>query len=424
MIILDTSILRSIGLQSSSADLLRTIKAAAGERIGVPWVVMEELAAQQAIKYQELHERAAQALDALRQGTPWDGRKVQLGDCDTERARNHWRAEWGALASLVPTSDEALRQAVFREANCLAPCRESKGQKIGARDAAIWLSAVEYANGHPEETVCFVSANTKDFGDGSSYPYPMNEDVARLGDRFVILTSMDEVAARFTEPTDADKSLVTEILQSESVESHIHETANAFFSTSGPVFDCTVQAADGETLVVSTRKWGTIRAHFASVGKIQAYRIGDHEWCTAAVNWHLVGALDSDLFGVVAGAAEWPTVVLFTLDRKTPRPTVLRETSPRPVPGDVAADLDVPVYDVTGVEQAVARAATNGTFVELGTAHSVDSAGPIRFTMQVPQRRIATRRRGGLPRAYQGALFRSAMPPSGESPDREAPPGG
>ncbi|MFB6961856.1 hypothetical protein ACFCYB_33960 [Streptomyces sp. NPDC056309] len=138
------------GPQSSSADLLRTIKMVGSDRVGAPWMVMEELAAQQAIKYQELHERAAQALEALRQATPWGGGlPVQLGCCDTERAREHWRSVWGDLVEVIPTSDKAVRQALFREANCLAPCRESKSQKIGSRDAAIWLSAVEYATEHP-----------------------------------------------------------------------------------------------------------------------------------------------------------------------------------------------------------------------------------------------------------------------------------
>ncbi|MGW3981304.1 hypothetical protein [Streptomyces mirabilis] len=52
MIILDSSTLRGVGLNSSSAELLGIIRAAGVERVGVPWVVSEELAAQQAVKYQ------------------------------------------------------------------------------------------------------------------------------------------------------------------------------------------------------------------------------------------------------------------------------------------------------------------------------------------------------------------------------------
>ncbi|MFB6680188.1 hypothetical protein ACFCWG_48970 [Streptomyces sp. NPDC056390] len=70
MIILDTNTLWGLSPEDSSADLLRAIRAAVGEKVAVPWVVMEELAAQQAIKYQEQHQRAAAAVEALREVTP------------------------------------------------------------------------------------------------------------------------------------------------------------------------------------------------------------------------------------------------------------------------------------------------------------------------------------------------------------------
>ncbi|MFJ3249138.1 PIN domain-containing protein [Streptomyces sp. NPDC086782] len=373
MIILDTSILRSFGPQSSSADLLRTIKTVGRERVGAPWMVMEELAAQQAIKYQELHERAAQALEALRHATPWGGDlPAQLSGCDTERAREHWRSAWGHLVEVIPTSDKALRQALFREANCLAPCRESKSQKIGSRDAAIWLSAVEYATEHPKETVYFVSANTKDFGDGTSFPHPMNKDVARLGNRFVLLTSMNDVAALFTEPAEVDKALVTEILKSEAVSQQVYEAADALLShRTYPVFDGIALMPDGTSLIRPVRVWLTESAHFGSVGEVQAYRIGDHEWCTASVDWHLVGLAHTE-FGAVSAAVSWPTVVLFSLDRENPRPTVLREATPRPVSADVAEALDVTPIDATVVEGTLAaiRADLRGELEQLSSSLS------------------------------------------------------
>lgn len=54
MIILDTSILRGLGLKSSTAELLRAIRESGVQRISVPWMVLEELAAQQVLKYTEL----------------------------------------------------------------------------------------------------------------------------------------------------------------------------------------------------------------------------------------------------------------------------------------------------------------------------------------------------------------------------------
>ncbi|MFF8939148.1 hypothetical protein ACF08O_31395 [Streptomyces paradoxus] len=46
MIILDTNILWRFTAEESSADVLRAIQAVGGERVSVPWVVMEGLAAQ------------------------------------------------------------------------------------------------------------------------------------------------------------------------------------------------------------------------------------------------------------------------------------------------------------------------------------------------------------------------------------------
>jgi predicted ribonuclease YlaK len=70
LIILDTNILWNQTPEGGSSDLLRAIRAFAGERVAIPWMVMEELAAQQAIKYQNQCKRAADAVQALREATP------------------------------------------------------------------------------------------------------------------------------------------------------------------------------------------------------------------------------------------------------------------------------------------------------------------------------------------------------------------
>ncbi|MET9356998.1 hypothetical protein ABZY14_29030 [Streptomyces sp. NPDC006617] len=63
------------------------------------------------------------------------------------------------------------------------------GRKVGARDTAIWLSAIEYTCGHPEETVYFVTED-KDFWP-TAYPKFMRADLDGLGgQRFVHLTSV------------------------------------------------------------------------------------------------------------------------------------------------------------------------------------------------------------------------------------------
>lgn len=91
MILLDTNILRGISLSSVSADLIKTIRAAGVQEVAVPWAVMEELAAQHAVRYKEKFDDAHAAVAALRRDTPWPIPHLTLPDFAPERVRQHWR---------------------------------------------------------------------------------------------------------------------------------------------------------------------------------------------------------------------------------------------------------------------------------------------------------------------------------------------
>ncbi|MFD7505441.1 PIN domain-containing protein [Streptomyces sp. NPDC059850] len=343
MIILDTSILRTFSPESSSADLLRAILGANAQVVAVPWMVMEELAAQQAIKHQEKFEAAAQALEALKQVTPWELEpELELGSVELDSIRDHWRQKWGTVVGTIPTSEGALRQAVFREANSLPPCKTAKGTKTGSRDAAIWLTAVEYARQHPDEMVYFVSANVRDFGDGTSYPSPMREDIAGMESRFVHLTSMDDIAARFTEPATTDEALVLAILKSSQAQDQIAEEAAVIMHTQLP-FECSVVSdLDGRAVLITQAVDGILAdVVFSSVESVQTYRIGDHEWCTAVVEWHLSGIARTP-FGSRGVGCGWTTAVLFTPDPDEARLTVIRSGRPRPLDEEEFNALELP----------------------------------------------------------------------------------
>ncbi|MFG2370501.1 PIN domain-containing protein [Streptomyces sp. NPDC048504] len=377
MIILDTSILRSFSPGSSSADLLRAIRALHIQEVAVPWMVLEELVAQQAVKYREKYEKTVQAVEAPRAATPWRY-EVPIGSCDLDRVRSHWRAEWLNVVDQIPTSADALREGLFREANNLPPCRTVKDLKIGARDAAIWLSAVEYARERPEETVYFVSGNTNDFGSGESYPFPMDEDLAGLDDRFVHLTNMDEVATHFTERVATDRAAAESILASgEAASSVVSATYESLPLPMDGTFQVTVPTQFvGEFNVIPAEGWMTTSAAFRSAENIQTYRIGNHEWCTAVVQWHLGGVV----FGggsPVSGGCSWTTSVLFTLSTTEPRLTVLRAETPQPLTVEEFEALGLPTTQMTSAEA--------NTLYQLFDSH-----------------------RWGLPRAYEGSLIRKA----------------
>ncbi|MGW7047011.1 PIN domain-containing protein [Streptomyces avermitilis] len=342
LIILDTNILTKSDIDSATTDLVKIIRASGVERVAVPWVVLEELTAHRSVPYREKYEAAEAALSSLKEGTPWQIR-VTLPQMDLQRFQEEWRRKWLGVVDVVPTSEAALKQAMIREANILPPCKQvtvtagGDTEKIGARDAAIWLTAIEYAREHPDEKVYFVSKNTKDFGDGTAYPYPMNEDVAGFGGRFVLLTSWYDVVEKFAQRADdLDDDAVRSILSGRESISAIEAEAVRLMLVSpglvGPDFEATMGIfVEGEGTLVGAepvRVLGWAVPPFVTFDQatdLTAYHIGEHVWCTATVRWVLSGpALVRDSLRIQGVACVWETRVLVSTTNAGARLTVLR----------------------------------------------------------------------------------------------------
>ncbi|MFH8394290.1 PIN domain-containing protein [Streptomyces sp. NPDC018036] len=384
MIILDACVLWGLDLEDSSADLLRALRAV-GERVAIPWMVAEELIAQRVIRHQEAGDAAAVALATYARHTPWK-RSSQVEAPDVERVRNHWTATYGTLAETLPPSPTALQTALFREANVLPPCKKQGKSKTGSRDAVIWLSAIEYAREHTAETVYFISENHRDFTRGSAYPAPMDQDVADLGNRFVHLTKLDEVIKLFTKPAQRDEALAAEILGSPTVLTKMAGLAEDRLGRLGEPFPCTTLGREvgKETSVMTGDGWISARAALRSVDKVQAYRIGEHEWYTAVARWRISGVAYFDAdgeFSAGSAGSSWTTSVLFTPDVADPRVTILRQDLPLPL--------------------------STEEFTSLGLTHPIVSLAPLAEIIRAFASRmseaIPTR---GLPRAYEGALMK------------------
>lgn len=340
MIVLDTCVLRGCGLDSSSAELLRTIRESGVEGVAVPWVVMEELVGQHAVKYMKQHQAAAQSIGALKNATPWL-LSLDLEACDPEAVRAHWRKKYGEAVDTIPTSENALREAAVREANGLAPARidagGSRSVKTGYRDAAVWMSAVEYARDHPDETVYFVSSNTKDFGDGTVYDYPMDQDIHGIEDRLVHLTALDQIVSRFTEATTVSEDHVREILEAPSTCRVAGEAAATLLrrdDTCEGFAASTFMSEEGpEPVDIWGQSWinGPV-AHLVSARNVQAYKIGEHQWCTATASWLLAGlaSVVAPLGGGAIGftACTWETRVLLK-PQENAQLVVLRSSPPK-----------------------------------------------------------------------------------------------
>ncbi|MEU0610265.1 PIN domain-containing protein [Streptomyces griseorubiginosus] len=237
------------------------------------------------------------------------------GKRDLERVRAHWRQEYGHLVDILPMKEGAYREGAYREANQIAPCRtvrsNGKNYKIGARDAAIWLTAIDYAENHDDELVYFVSGNTTDFGDGTNLPDAMFGDIVNFADRFEALTSLDEVISRFTKPVEADAEQVEDVLRTPSSLAAVTEYAASTTAFTHP-FMCNTaphrSVGIGSDSIAD--QWlGPPSVALDSVRDVSAHRIGSHVWCTATVRWllHGFGALyrspDYAVIGVVGNAS-------------------------------------------------------------------------------------------------------------------------
>ena len=141
-------------------------------------MVREELVAQQVIPYREAYGQAESAINQLSRKTFWRTIPATLPPLDIERAKEYWHGQYGEVLRTLETSGENARAALAREAFREKPAKVVSKEKSGARDAAIWLSVIDYLRANPTETVYFVTSNTKDFGDGSVYQNPMSEDLA------------------------------------------------------------------------------------------------------------------------------------------------------------------------------------------------------------------------------------------------------
>jgi hypothetical protein len=211
--------------------------------------------------------------------------------------------------------------------------------KTGYRDAAIWVSAIEFAQKYLGQTVYFVSSNTDDFGDGSAYLYPMNDDLAAIGDRFVHLTSLTEVIDRFARPVESNEARVQAILESKELRPVIvdHMMSRTDNGNGSTAFECTAAAGSlGELLLATTaQNWiGSPMVQLRSTQEVNTYRIGEQEWSTARASWLLYGlALVGSDPSVAIAACSWDTRVLLAPTQvDDPRLTILGSFPPATVP--------------------------------------------------------------------------------------------
>ncbi|MCX5115399.1 PIN domain-containing protein [Streptomyces sp. NBC_00378] len=326
MIIFDTNALNLLPPEGPRADIIRKLRQSQHHRVAVPWMVLEEMAAHQAKFYPDKHQAVVSTLERLRNVLPWE-LESSLEPLDLERFLDHWRGLYGEIFEVIETSGEVARKALAREAMALPPAKRAKDHSEGARDVAIWFSILEFLKKNPAESVCFVTNNTSDFGDGTVFPYPMNEDVRGLEDRLTRLTDFDQVVSQFTKEVSGKDAEVAagELLKSLSVRGRVAQTAvEVLSSPTGFVGLGSTDAA------VEWHEWlASPEVELLSVTDVTGHEIGGDVWYTANAQWLLYGlAADGPDAAAQYVACVWEMKVLFSAHDGDETPTLLQTREP------------------------------------------------------------------------------------------------
>jgi hypothetical protein len=341
VIVFDTNAIRLLDPEGEKASLLRVIKKAGIQDVAVPWMVLEELVAQRAVLYRQAWSNAIDALAKLSTLQPWP-LNVEVGAEASDDVREYWRQQYRELFEVLPTSEQALRAAVIREANRLPPAKDND-KKEGARDVAIWLSVVDYLNANPDEEVYFVTNNTKDFGDGSLWPHPMDQDLDEMDDRLIMVKTFEEVISRFTDSVETpDKSAITDLL---NAPRNLHTIAKSALNRlrtepddryGSGVLASRMSPFDKRLGALSTVAFfsTTPLTSLLSVADVSGHRIGDEHWYTAEVDWLCVGPAyvlpAYPQTGIELVACQWRTRVLLS-GSASDRITLLSSVSTSPL---------------------------------------------------------------------------------------------
>ncbi|MGR6998677.1 PIN domain-containing protein [Yinghuangia aomiensis] len=243
---------------------------------------------------------------------------------DEAPARNHWEHVYEGEFDVIPTPPGVADEALRREAFCDKPAKPDENKKGGARDAAIWLTVVDFLRRHPQTQVYFVSNNTKDFGDSTSFPPQLGKDLGPDRHHFTLLTSLEAVIAAVTKPVDvpaADQAAVFEApLTSEDTRTKVAAAAthDRRFRHGWLAVDLDNPGGTRYPQVRAGQWVGTPLAELIDVSNPAAYQIGEDTWYLATARWALAGLAAQGPFPalgtptVTMTGTVWRTRMLFS----------------------------------------------------------------------------------------------------------------
>jgi hypothetical protein len=234
-IVLDTNILRQdLHFSGIKFVMLLDFVAKTKSEIVIPKIVFQEL---EAVYSRELSERfnelrrTKNAVEKLLFNLSIQDIKLDLGS-ETAAFIDFVRKKLGLTArSIIPYQNDYLPNLVDRAVNRKRPLSVN-GEEF--RDGLMWLSILDYAEAFKDETIAFISNNTKEFGDRDSKLHPELQDEAqKRGVNIIFHSSLDDfIKAHATKYEYINTEWVKESLSRikphllGEIEKHISTNAN------------------------------------------------------------------------------------------------------------------------------------------------------------------------------------------------------
>ena len=285
MIILDTNQLeRSQPPDGPLIAMLQALGKQTGHQLWLPELVFEEHLAHYRRDVEGASARCQTAESDLIRLIPDLHRQEQLLP-DVDRAVEDRSQRLQRVFQIRPTPDEAAREALLREARRKPPAKTSQdGQGSGARDVAIWLTAISACE-ESAEHIYFVATDINAFGKESLKPELVEELQLRLGvdaNMFHYCYGLDVLLSQLATGPSEDVSfdaVVNDVRVRAAVASSLfdHAVTAQLISSAGLL--------PGVGIVSVIIPGLSIQAINKPTDTVHSYRVGETTWASARPSW-------------------------------------------------------------------------------------------------------------------------------------------
>jgi len=264
--------------------MLQALGKQAGHQLRLPELVFEEHLAHYRRDVEGASARCQTAESDLIRLIPDLHRQEQLLP-DVDRAVEDRSQRLQRVFEIHPTPDEAAREALLREARRKPPAKTSQdGQGSGARDVAIWLTAISACEESTEHTY-FVATDINAFGRENLKHELAEELQLRLGadaNKFHYCYGLDvllsQLAARPSGEIGFD-AVINDVRVKAAVASSLfdHAVTSQLISSAGLL--------PGVGMVSSIVPGLSIQAINKPTDTVHAYSIDGATWASARPSW-------------------------------------------------------------------------------------------------------------------------------------------